>query len=188
MRKLIVQEWLSADGFAADENGLTDFFSSVTVDEESDKDILADMDSIDTILLGANTYRLFVDYWPTQKSVNDRMADRINGTPKIVFSNTLKETPWGKSNNAKLQHGDAIKAIETLKQENGKDLILWGSLSLTRSLLSAKLIDQLEIRICPIILGKGIKLFGESDEIKLKTTKVKAYDSGMTLNRYSLIY
>jgi dihydrofolate reductase len=187
-RKLIVQEWLSADGFAADEKGLTDFFSSVAVDEESDKDILSDMDHIDTILLGANTYHLFAGYWPTENSANDIIADKINGTRKIIFSNSLEASPWGKWDNAKLQRGDAIQSIAALKEQQGQDLVLWGSLSLTRSLLAAKLIDELEIRTCPIILGKGIKLFGESDEIKLQTTKVKAYGSGITLNRYSLVY
>lgn len=187
MRKLIVQEWLSADGFAADENGSTDFFGSAAGNEHSDSDILTDMDHIDTILLGANTYRIFVDFWPTELSAKEIISDRINETQKIVFSNSLTEITWGRWNNAKLQKGDALATIRALKQQQGKDLVLWGSLSLTRSLLAARLIDQLEIRTVPIILGKGIRLFEESDQIKLETKALKRYESGVTLVKYSVM-
>ncbi|MES2828812.1 MAG: dihydrofolate reductase family protein [Bacteroidota bacterium] len=186
MRKLIVQEWLSADGYAADENGSTDFFGPSEEFEQADKELLAAMDSFDTILLGANTYKLFVDFWPTTKSEKEIMANRINQTPKMVFSNSLDKVEWGKWNNAKQQKGDAVEAIKKLKQEPGKDLILWGSLSLFQSLLAAGQIDVLEIRTVPIILGKGMRLFGESDQIKLLNEETKKYTNGISLNRYTI--
>jgi dihydrofolate reductase len=186
MRKLIVQEWLSADSFAADENGSTDFFGRPEDYRQSDKDILADMDSIDTILLGANTYRIFLDFWPTEISVDEIIAHRINETPKIIFSNSLNKVEWGRWDNAHQQTGDAIEAITKLKQQAGKDLILWGSLSLFRSILNAGLVDELEIRTIPIILGKGIRLFGDSDQLKLETLDAKKYDSGITCVKYEM--
>ncbi len=187
MRKLIVQEWLSADGFAADENGSTDFFGATEDNKQNDEDVLAEMEHIDTILLGANTYRLFVDFWPTYKASKEMVAPTINQTRKIVFSNSLEQVEWGPYNSIKLQPGDAPEVIGKLKNQEGKDLVLWGSLSLFRSLLSAKLIDEIQIRTVPILLGKGIKLFGESDQVKLKTIDTKRYDSGNTLVSYKVI-
>ncbi|MES2807365.1 MAG: dihydrofolate reductase family protein [Bacteroidota bacterium] len=188
MRKLIVQEWLSADGFAADENGSTDFFGPSEENEPADNEILAYMESIDTIILGANTYRMFLDFWPTEKSAKEIMADKINETTKLVFSNSLNKVEWGKWDNAELQKGDAIEIIKNLKTQNGKDLILWGSLSLFRSLLNAKLVDVLEIRTVPIILGKGLRFFGKGEPIKMESKKVKKYGNGFTLTEYLLKY
>lgn len=186
MRKVIAQEWLSADGFAADENGSTEFFGSSESNESSDRDIMIDMDSFDTILLGANTYRLFVDFWPTEQSKKEMIADRLNETTKIVFSNSLAKAEWGKWNNAHVQKGDAIEEIKKLKQQEGKDMVLWGSLSLFRSLLDAHLIDEIHIRTVPIILGKGITLFGESNQIKLENKLTKKYPSGISLVQYEM--
>ena len=184
MRKLIVQEWLSADGFAADEQGSTDFFGPTAANASADEDILSSMESVDTILLGANTYRMFLGFWPTDQSAKEIMADRINETTKIVFSNSLDQVEWGKFDTIQLQQGDAVEAVKKLKQQEGKDLVLWGSLSLFRSLLSANLIDAIKISTVPIILGKGIRLFGESDPIHLETGDTKKYDSGNTLVSY----
>lgn len=188
MRKLIVQEWLSADGFAADENGWTDFFGPSESNEPADNEILAFMESVDTILLGANTYRMFLDFWPTDKSAKEIMADKINETPKLIFSNSLNKVKWGRWDNAELQKGDAIEIIKSLKAQNGKDLILWGSLSLFRSLLDAKLVDVLEIRTVPIILGRGLRLFGKGKPIKMESNEIKKYGNGYTLVEYLVKY
>ncbi len=188
MRKLIAQEWLSVDGFAADENGSTDFFGSSEDNVQSDNEILADMDSFDLILLGANTYRVFLDFWPTEKASKEIIADRINETPKIVFSNSLETVTWGKWETVQQQRGNAAEAVKKLKEQEGKDLVLWGSLSLFRSLLEAKLIDKIEIRTVPIILGKGIRLFEESSEVKLESKRFKRYDTGNTLVEYLVKY
>jgi dihydrofolate reductase len=186
MRKLIVQEWLSADGYAADEDGSTDFFGPSEDSKEVDEVILADMEHIDLIILGANTYKMFIDFWPTKKSSKELMADRINETPKLVFSNSLHKVEWGKWDNASLKNGDAMEALRKLKEQDGKDLILWGSLSLFRSLLAVGLIDQLEIRTVPVILGKGLRLFGSSEPITLETIGTRQYDNGFTLVKYSI--
>ena len=188
MRKLIVQEWLSADGFAADEEGSTDFFGPTEDSKQNDEDVMEEMKHIDTILLGANTYRMFLDFWPTVKASKEIIGATINNTAKIVFSNSLEQVEWGNYNSIQLQAGDAIKSIAALKNQNGKDLILWGSLSLFRSLLSAELVDEIQLRTVPIVLGKGIRLFGESDQVKLKTIDTKKYVSGNTLVSYSVVY
>ncbi len=186
MRKLIVQEWLSVDGYAADENGSTDFFGPSLDHTDMDQDTLKTMDSIDTILLGANTYKLFLDFWPTDAAKDEIMADRLNATPKIVFSNSLQKVQWGKWDAPKLQRGEAVDAVKKLKQQEGKDLIVWGSLTLNRSLIEANLVDVIKIGTIPIILGKGLRLFGESVQVKLSITEFKQYNSGITVATYKV--
>src|SRR6478735_6527806 len=95
MRKVIFQEWLSMDGYAADANNSVSFIESTTLNKYSDLDQLAWMETIDTIVLGANTYRLFVEFWPTATTDQEVVADRINNIPKIVFSKTMTTAPWG---------------------------------------------------------------------------------------------
>jgi dihydrofolate reductase len=95
MRKVILEEWVTLDGYAADRDGNLDFFPSSDTDKFSDRDQLAFLDTVDTILLGRKTYELFVDYWPTATADKEIIADRLNELPKIVFSNTLTEAPWG---------------------------------------------------------------------------------------------
>ena len=82
MRKLILEEWVSLDGYAEDKNGTLDFFPSTEENKFSDEDQLKFLDSIDVILLGRKTYELFVDFWPTEKSGNEIIADKLNESQK----------------------------------------------------------------------------------------------------------
>jgi dihydrofolate reductase len=186
MRKIILQEWLSLDGFAADEKGATDFFASPELSEYSDKEIYNQMNAIDTILLGANTYRMFVEFWPGADLKKEIMTEKINTTPKIVFSKSLNSAPWGKWPEATLVKSDAVEEVRKLKSGTGKDMVLWGSLSLAGSLISAGLIDVLEFRIVPIALGKGKPFFRDfGHQVNFKTQEAKTYPSGLVLLRYT---
>ncbi|MES1219055.1 MAG: dihydrofolate reductase family protein, partial [Bacteroidota bacterium] len=153
MRKVIFQEWLSMDGYAADEQGSVRFIESATLNKYSDLDQLAWLDSIDTILPGANTYRLFVEFWPTATNEQEVIADKINTIPKIVFSKTMDKAPWGKWPEAKVVKTDAVQALKELKAKDGKDIVLWGSISLAQDFINANLIDEYHLRIVPVVLG-----------------------------------
>src|SRR4029078_11049034 len=97
------------------------------------------METIDTILLGANTYRLFIEFWPAATTDQEIIADKLNSIPKIVFSRTLKKAPWGKYPDAEISD-DAIKTIKELKKKSGKDMVLWGSISVAQQLMKENLI------------------------------------------------
>ena len=184
MRKLIFQEFLSLDGYAADKDHSTKFFESPEYSRDSDEDLLAEMNRFDTILLGANTYKMFADFWPAATNDEQIVADKLNSIPKIVFSSTLKEAPWGKWEPAKIESGDAVKAITELKKQIGKDMVLWGSISLAQDLMKANLIDEYQLRIVPVLLGDGTLLFEKRDELQLELSKTKSYDSGLLLAHY----
>ncbi|MET0462979.1 MAG: dihydrofolate reductase family protein [Chitinophagaceae bacterium] len=184
MRKLIFEEFVSLDGLAADENGSTAFFESDTLNKHADEEQLEWLDTIDTILLGANTYKMFVQFWPTDQSKEELVADKLNTLPKIVFSKSLKEVPWGEYQPAKLVDTDAAEAVRKLKNEKGKDMVLWGSISLAQSLMKVDLIDEYRIRIVPVVLGKGRPLFGGSDLMHFQLDEVKKYESGLLFLTY----
>jgi dihydrofolate reductase len=184
MRKIIYQVWISLDGYAADANHSTKFFEDRKYGEGSDQELLDYMDNIDTVLLGANTYKMFVEFWPTEASENEIMSERLNSTPKIVFSKSLKAAPWGKWPAAQIESGDAIAAVKKLKSQNGKNMVLWGSLSLARSLMKENLIDEFHIRIVPVVLGKGTSLFENLEQKNLTLVETKQYPSGIVLIQY----
>ena len=185
MRKVIVQEWLSLDGFAADKNGNLDFFPAGSPHEAFDTEQLAFLDRIDTILLGRKTYELFVDFWPTATTETELIADRLNELPKIVFSNTLTDATWGKWPPARLARGDAVTEVEQMKAQNGKDMIVWGSLSLAQDLIAANLVDEFLVEICPALAGGGRSMFPSLESYaRLKRVDVRTYDNGLVHLHY----
>lgn len=184
MRKLILGEWLSLDAFAADKNGTTKFFESREYGGVSDEHMLKFMEDVDTIIIGRKTYELFADFWPKATTSEELMADCINETHKIVFSSSLDSAPWGKWDPATVNRGDAVEEVKRLKAQSGKDMVLWGSISLAQSLIEADLIDEFQIRVVPVLLGEGRPMFSKSREIPLKLVETRAYESGVVYSRY----
>jgi dihydrofolate reductase len=190
MRKLILEEWMSLDGFVADKNGGLDFFTQLSPDENkySDLDQLKFLETVDTILLGRKTYELFVGFWPTVTSEQEVIADRLNRLDKIVVSNTLQSAPWGQWPEATVMRGDAINVVKELKSKPGKDIVLWGSISLAQALMQAGLIDEYHIQVCPIILGGGRSLFCNNDKQQnLKLLETRQYPTGTTFLSYGRV-
>ena len=87
MRKLILEEWISLDGYVTDKNGQLDFFTNLTPEQNkySDADQLRFLETVDTILLGRKTYELFVDFWPDATTDKEVIADKLNGIKKNCF-------------------------------------------------------------------------------------------------------
>ena len=185
MRKVILEEWISLDGYAVDSEGSLEFFPESEQDRYSDRDQLAFLDSVDTILLGRKTYELFVDYWPTASTDEEVIADRLNELPKLVFSNTLSEAPWGTWPPAKVVRGDAIAEIGRLKEREGKHMVLWGSLSLAQDLMAADLIDEYHLQLCPTLVGGGRPLFAAREDYRtFERVNVRTYDTGALFLHY----
>jgi dihydrofolate reductase len=184
MRKLIFEEWLSLDGFAADENGGLSFMDSLKLNKHSDQEQLEFLNEIDTILLGANTYRIFVDFWPTATNDQEIVADKINSIPKMIFSKSMHQAPWGKWPDAGIVPTDAVEALKEMKSQDGQNLVLWGSISIAQAFMRENLIDEYFLRICPVVLGAGRPLFENTGKINLKLFDTKAYPSGLVMLKY----
>lgn len=187
MRKLILEEWTSLDGYVTDKNGQLDFFTNLTPEQNkySDADQLKFLETVDTILLGRKTYELFVDFWPTATTDKEAIADKLNETKKIVFSNTLKKAPWGEWPVVDISTGEAARAIREMKLLPGKNMVMWGSISLAQSLMREDLIDEYHIQLCPVLTGGGRGLFTQStDFTKLKLLEVRKYNTGTVFLSY----
>jgi dihydrofolate reductase len=186
MRKLILEEWLSLDGFAADKAGELNFFPSTEANKYSDADQLRFLDRIDTLLLGRKTYELFAAFWPAATTDREIIADKLNAIPdKVVFSSTLQAAPWGKFPAARIVADDAVQAVRELKARPGKDMVLWGSLTLAQSLMRADLVDEFHLQICPTVVGGGRRLFPSLEVYKtLRLAEIRKYDTGVVFLTY----
>lgn len=150
---LTVEQIVSVDGYAAEPDGGIRFMEAADVGNANDDDQLDFLRDVDAILLGANTYRMFASYWPTADPAVEVVAEPINRLPKFVLSNTLTEAPWG-DGSIEILSGDAADTIADLKERHGR-IVVWGSLTLTDALFEAGLVDELRLRVVPVLIGDG---------------------------------
>ena len=161
MRRVVLQEFVSLDGLAAGENGDVAFIPASTQGDQSfGREQLELMEAIDAILLGAVTYRMFSGFWPNVTEGEEKpFADKLNATPKVVFSKTVERASWGNWDEARTARGSAVDEVARLKGQPGRDMLIWGSISLAQSLMAAKLNDEYRLVLCPVVLGSGRPLF-----------------------------
>lgn len=185
MRKIIVSEMVSLDGFFAGPGGEVDWH---VVDEEfNEKYAVPLLNSVDTLLFGRVTYELMAGYWPTPEAIkNDPIiADKMNSLPKIVFSKTLKKVDW---NNTRLVKEVLTDEVVKLKQQYGKAMVIFGSGTIVSTLTQLGLIDEYRLIVNPVILGSGKSLFkGLKDRLRLQLLETKKFNSGNVLLRYEPI-
>ncbi len=185
MRKVIVSEMVTLDGFFAGPNGEIDWH---IVDEEFNQYAIDLLNTVDTILFGRVTYHLFESYWPvaatnpsTSKS-DLKIAHKINNMTKIVFSKALEKVEW---KNARLVKEVIPEEIAKMKQQPGKDMVIFGSGSIVSTFTQLGLIDEYRIIVNPVVLGNGKPLFKDiKDRISLKLLKTKMFSSGNVLLVY----
>ena len=135
--------------------------------------------SADMLLFGRVTYEGMAGYWSSAKG---EIADRMNNIRKVVFSRTLEKASW---NNTKLIKGNAAEEVAKLKEQNGKDLFIFGSANLSSTLMRHHLIDEYRLCLAPIVLGAGTPLFKASPEtMKLKLIEARPLKSGGVILRY----
>lgn len=155
MGKVIVEQIVSLDGYAEDAQGGIDFFVNANWINEADSEQLRVLSSVSAIVLGAKTYRLFADYWPSADPTVEPVATPIRERPKFVVSSTLASAPWGEGDPAEVLRGDGVEAVRGLRHRFTGDLVVWGSLQLSDALLRANEVDVLRLRVLPLLLGRG---------------------------------
>ena len=182
MKKVIAAFNMTLDGVCDHTTGIAD--------EELHQHYSELIDNGGVILYGRTTYQL-MQFWqellkkPSGEKSMDDFAISINKIPKLVFSNTLKDTGW---DSAKLAGKSLVEEVLKLKQESKKDILV-GSRSLIIQLLNSKLIDELQICIHPIIEGNGLLLFDQiKDKIALQLVKTKLLKSGAIVCYYELTH
>jgi len=181
MRKLNVFNLVTLDGYFAGEGG---DISWHMVDEEFQELAKAASNSGNTLLFGRLTYQLMESYWPTPEALkNDPIvAKGMNSAQKIVFSRTLEKADW---NNTRLVKDDMLAEVRKLKQGAGKDLTVLGSGSIVAQLAQEGLIDEYQVLLNPVVIGKGRTMFeGVRDKIALKLIKTRTFGNGNVLLTY----
>jgi dihydrofolate reductase len=144
MRKLIVFNHVSLDGYFTDANGDMTFAQNATLDPEWDAFVAGNASGGGTFVFGRVTYELMASFWPTPLAAENMpdVAERMNNLPKVVFSRTLEEASW---NNTKLVKSDLTGEIRRMKQEEGDGMVIFGSGTIIAQLAQEGLIDEYQI-------------------------------------------
>ena len=172
MSRIIVSQFVSLDGVAEDPHKWQFPFWNDTTEKFKHDELFA----ADALLLGRVTYESFAAVWPTRK---DPFSDHINAMPKYVASTTLKDLSW---NNSSLIEGDVAAAVAKLQQQPGRDILVFGSLTLVSSLIDQ--IDEHRLLVYPVVLGRGKRLFGEGTTATLTLAEAKPMGPDVVLLTY----
>ncbi|GHO57329.1 dihydrofolate reductase family protein [Ktedonobacter robiniae] len=185
MRKLIVSAWMTLDGFVA---GPNDEMEWLLVDEAMNNYESNLMRTADTLFLGRATYQGFAGHWPkvaqdpTAVKEEVAYAHQVNAMHKIVFSKTLKHVEWI---NSRLVETLRPEEIRDMKQEPGRDMVIYGSLSIVRTLMQFGLIDEYQLLVHPVVLGSGKPLWPDvKEKMTLKCIQTQLFPSGVVLLSY----
>jgi dihydrofolate reductase len=184
MRKLIVFNHVSLDGYFTDAKNDMSFANNATPDAEWDAFVASNASGGGMLLFGRVTYELMANFWPTPIAAEQMpfVAERMNELPKVVFSRSLQQVSW---NNTKLVKGDLTAEVKRMKKEPGEDMVIFGSGSIVSQLAQAGLIDEYQFIVDPIALGKGRTMF-EGIKVRLPLTlkQARIFSNGNVLLCY----
>lgn len=184
MRKLIVFNSTSLDGYFADADGDMRFAHRIERDAEWDAFVEGNASGGGTLVFGRVTYEMMASFWPTPLASAQMpvVAERMNSLPKIVFSRTMERASW---RNTTLVKGDVVAELRQMKNAPGEDMAILGSGSLVAQLAPHGLIDEYQIVVIPVVLGKGRTLFeGVRERVPLTLTTTRAFRNGNVLLCY----
>jgi len=176
MRKIHVFDHVSLDGFFTDEKA--DMSWAHKRDEEWNAFAAGNAGGDGELLFGRVTYEMMAAFWPTPRAAEmmPAVAAGMNGMPKTVFSRTLDSTSW---QNTHLVKGDLVAEVTRMKQQPGPDMVILGSGTIVSQLTQARLIDEYQIVLSPIVLGQGRTLFESVDrKVGLTLKKTRAFKNG----------
>lgn len=184
MRKLSVFESVTLNGYFSGADGDMSWAYAHRADPEFQEFVQGNASAPGVLLFGRVTYQMMESYWPTPlASKNDPVvAKGMNEAEKVVFSRTLEKVDWA---NTRLVTGVLPDAVRTLKQQSGKDLVVLGSGSIVAQLAGAGLVDEYQIVVKPVALGKGRTLFeGIDGQMELELTSSRAFGNGSVVLTY----
>jgi dihydrofolate reductase len=166
MRRLSVFNAVSVDGYFTDQKG--DMSWAHRSDPEWDAFAAENAGGGGVLLLGRITYEMMASYWPTPQAMKDNpgVAKGMSRLTKIVFSRTLEKPAW---QNTQVVKGDIAATVRQLKQESGSNLVILGSGTIVSQLTQARLVDEYQVVLVPVVLGRGRTMF-EGVERKLDLT------------------
>ena len=187
MGKLIVSENVTLDGVIQDPAGDEGFrvggwVGLIKNSPQLGKLALDEAMDAEALLLGRRSYEWFAARWPSRRG---ELADRLNSVPKYVVSSTLEHPGW---NNSTVLAGDALTEVSRLKHELSGDIVVPASFQLVHTLMEHDLVDELRLKIFPIVLGAGERLFGEtSDKKPMRLVDTQTVEAGVAFLTYERV-
>ena len=165
MGKIVVSDNVSLDGVVQDPAGDEGFSRGGWVGLIKDRPELGKLalDEVlgaEALLLGRRSYEWFAARWPSRSG---ELADRINSLPKYVVSSTLENPDW---KNSTVLKGDVVNKVAKLKHQLDGEVVVWASFQLVHTLMEHDLVDELRLKIYPVVLGAGERLFGKTSDKK----------------------
>lgn len=182
MRKLKLQVQMTIDGFVASPDGRADWMAPP--DKAGGQTIIELADTCDTILMGRKMTPDFVAHWenvvdnhPESPAIN--LAQRMVNMRKIVFSRTLTDI---KGRNLEVENGDLATVVMKLKEEAGKDIMVYGGANFASELIGLNLVDEYYIIVNPVAIGSGLAIFKDLKKLKLESSI--SFSNGKVMNKY----
>lgn len=187
MRKIIVTMWVTLDGFIAGSNNEMDWVTS-RYDAAMGEYEFTLVGGADTLILGRKTYQSFAGAWPkvpenpAASAGEKEYAQLLNAMRKVVYSTTLQKVEW---NNSRLVKEIVPAEVAKLKEEPGKDIVIYGSASIVSAFTQLGLIDEYQILVHPVVLGSGQPLFkGITKPVDLKLLRTETRKTGVVVLYY----
>ena len=187
MGKIVVSDNVSLDGVIQDPAGDEGFRLGGWVGLIKDRPGLSKLAvdealGADALLLGRRSYEWFAGRWPSRTG---ELADRLNGMPKYVVSSSLKHPEW---NNSTVLNGDPVKEVTRLKHQVQGEIVVPASFQLVGTLMEQDLVDELRLKIFPVVLGAGARLFGEtSDKRPMRLVATQTVDGDIAFLTYERV-
>jgi len=184
MRRLVVFNHISLDGYFVDANGDMSWAKAGHHDAEWNAFVAENASGGGVLVFGRITYELMASFWPTPAAIESMpvIADGMNRMPKVVFSRTLDHVSW---NNTTLVKGDLVAEVQKMKEEPGEDMAILGSGSIVSQLAQVGLIDEYQVVVNPVVLGKGRTMFeGIKENLNLRLTKTRTFGNGNVFVSY----
>ena len=178
MRRVVSGLFISLDGVVES----PDQWQFDVFNDEMGEALMASIGAADALLLGRVTYQEWASYWPSASDEEEPFKSFLNTTPKYVVSRTLDTVGW---QNATLIKGNLAEELATLKQQPGKNINIAGSGTLVQSLLRDDLLDELQLMVHPVVVGRGKRLFKDGSELKrLDLVDSKTTSTGVVILTY----
>ena len=187
MGRIVVSENVSLDGVVEDPAGDEGFSRGgwvglIAAREDVAKVALDEALGAEAFLLGRRSYEWLAARWPSRSG---ELADRLNTLPKYVVSSTLEDPNW---HNSTVLKGDAVQEVSKLKRALDGEIVVAGSFKLLHTLMEHDLVDELRLKVFPVVLGAGERLFGEmSDTRALRLVNSETLGGGIALLTYQLL-
>jgi dihydrofolate reductase len=187
MGTIVISDNVSLDGVIQDPAGDEGFRHGGWVGlikdrPELNKLALDEALGAEALLLGRRSYEWLAARWPSRSG---ELADRLNSLPKYVVSSTLEDPDW---NNSTVLKGDVLNAVSTLKQEINGEIVVPASFQLVHTLMEHDLVDELRLKIFPVVLGAGERLFGEtSDKNSMRLVATQTVEGDVAFLTYEVV-